>query len=148
MHVPADRLIKIQELYSESFTFAIDSKLPQTVLGQCIVSYRKFIDSLMYKHGISILEAAPSIQVNTALKANYRDKVSFGLTISCSSIAEAIKVTKLALKRSAGDCFSAYIKLDSKTFPYPITQYIAESKKSTLRRDCQILQFRPVSFIK
>lgn len=141
MHLPADRLRKIQELYSESFTFAIDKNLPLTVLGQCIVSYRKFIDSLTSEYGFDIFDVKSPVEVRTAIRSNYRDRNSFGLTVKCASITEAIRITKLALKRSTGDCFTAHAKVNNKLCAYPITEYIAESKKPIFNHNCRVLSF-------
>lgn len=143
MHVPADRLRKLQELYSESFAFSINSRLPQTVLGQCIVSYRKFIDHLAHIYGFEIFdnnELPVTVQVLT--RVNYRDKSPFGIVVNCLSIDQAIRVTRLALKRSTGDSFSAIVKIKNRWCTPPVMTYIAESRKVLFKQNCQVLSIK------
>ncbi len=142
MHVPADRLRKLQELYSESFAFCINNRLPQTVLGQCIVSYRKFIDHLANKYGFGVFDDdALLITVNTLTKESHRDKAPFGLAVGCSSISQAIHITKLALKRSTGDCFESVIKIGKTWCTPPVVSYIAESQKISFKQNCRVINF-------
>jgi hypothetical protein len=140
MTVP-DRLRRIQEIYSESSSFAINQSLPQTVIGQCIVSYRKFVDCIRSSYGVDAFDVLTPVDTCIIMKPTFKGREVFGVRTSCLSIIGAIKVARYALKHSRHDFLSVNIIVFGTSVGFPIISYAAESKKPH-GEFCKILEFK------
>ena len=145
MAISRDRLLMVRELYEESLTFRTNyDGLPKTVIGQCIVSYRRFVEYLLNNYGIDIFFDIVDMDLSIKLKNKYNDKNEHGIKIKCNIMKSAINIARKALSRSRHGSFEVTVSIESVEIPLPVIKYSVHVKKNRQKIKCKIFTFKDI----